>query len=804
MSQKASFVRNLSSLIIAVCLLAGCALSFQTKEPQKLIDRSNLPSDISEVKLVEVQFIAHPFENFSEEDRISLDILDLVTGVNYNLERYLLNMTTDGHSLTIMLPQGAVISYRYTLTHPIEMGELLPDNHPLAFRQLVVRDNLVINDTIAGWPEVPYNGPLVDLNGAVADDETEAPLADVFVNVAGKTAMTDMNGRFLIRGLPVGKHNLVATLSDGSYLDFQQEVNMVEYLATLAIIRMTALPEVTLTFVMTPPNQAVGAPVRIAGNLRQFGQTFYDMLQGTGTQAANMQLMARNTEGSYVAQVKLFAGSFLRYQYTLGDALVNSERDLGGNRLVRQFVVPNKDVVIDDSVATWRASQQNGISIFATSPAGTSSGEQLYLQFNHGSWSNPIPMWPMENNEWMLVYFPRASGPDSVSYRYCRNADCSLGQESYPDTTPRTFMPGALTEIRDEITGWRMWDSDVQTTSNLTPISFDEEALIGVEVDPFYASNHLDAWYGLADNLKANGFNWLILTPTWKVSTDIDLPLIDSDPAITIPSAELNRIAMAASQQELKVAVYPRLCFPTDAGSWFRDSQKSQIWWQQWYADYERMVMHTIKLATIIKADQIILGGPDVFSTYPGAIETVAENFGTPKSSQEIWTDLLTKVDEYYQGQVLLALDPGSEPVESFSFYEQAQGFYFLINAEPGQAGAYTSDSAGRYLDSVLFSFQQSQQKPVYLGLNAASFTTTNISGSDNGSAIISATNPTYNSHNVDLQAQTEFYSAYLNSISARGWISGVATRGFFPALEMTDFSSSIYGKPAYKLFHNQ
>ncbi|MCK9245579.1 MAG: hypothetical protein M0P11_01325 [Anaerolineaceae bacterium] len=804
MSRKVSFVRNVCGLLLALFLLAGCALSFQTKEPKSTIDKLNLPSAISEVRLVEVRFIAHPFRNFTEEDEISLDILDLLTGVHYNLQRYLLNKSAEGHSLTVMLPQGAVISYRYTLTHPIEMGELLPDGSPLAFRQLVVRDNLVIQDNISGWPEVPYNGPLVDLNGAVADDETDEPIADVLVNVAGKTALTDMNGRFFIRGLPVGSHNLVATLCDGSYLNFQQEVNMVENLATQAVILMTALPEVTLTLVMSPPNEAVGAPVRIAGNLRQLGLTFYDMLQGTGTQAVNMPLMARNTEGKYVAQIRLFAGSFLRYEYSLGDALINSERDLNGNRLVRQFIVPNKDAVIDDSVTTWRASKQDAVTIFASSPAGTPEDDQLFLQFDHGSWTNPIPMWPMGNNVWMLVYFPRAASSDQLIYRYCRNADCSLGQEHNPDPAPRAFMPGAVTEIHDEIIGWRMWDSAVQNQSSPTPLTFDEEALVGVEVDPFYSSSHLNAWYELAENLKTKGFNWLILRPVWKVGTDSGLPFIDSDPTLTLPAAELKRIAEAASQQDLKVALYPYLNFPSDAASWFRDSQKSQIWWQQWYADYERMVLHTIKLATAINAGQIILGGPDVFGSYPGATETVAENFGTPKSSQEIWTDLLTKVDEYYQGQLLLALEAGTGTIQSFSFYEQAQGFYILISTDPDQAGNDTSAMASRYLEGSLLAFHDSQQKPVYIGLNAASFKTANSSGSDNGSSIISAANPTYNSHNVDLDAQTQFYRAYLDSISTRGWISGIAARGFFPAMQLTDFSSSINGKPAFELFHNQ
>ena len=804
MSQKTVLFRIIVSLTLSIGFLSGCALSFQPKDPENSLVVANLPSEVSTTNLVNVEFVAYPFQKFSEEDEISLDILDLVSGVNHNLERYILNRTENGFRLSVMLTQGSTIAYRYTLTHPIEVSETLPNGSSLPFRQIVVRENLVVNDTIAGWPGAPYNGPLIDLNGAVADDETEAPLADVLINVAGKTALTDMNGRFFIRGLPVGKHNLVATLADGSYLSFQQEVNMVENLATLAIIRMTPLSEVTLTFVMTPPNEAVGAPVRIAGNLRQFGQTFADMYAGSGVQSVNMPLMARDADGKYVTQINLYAGTLIHYQYTLGDAVINSERSQDGNRYVREFIVPAKDVIIDDSVSTWRVQQQSPISFFATSPSNNTSADQVFIQFNLGSWSNPIPMWPMENNQWMLVYNPRSASGESVNYRYCRNADCSLGEESYPNTTPRSFTAGTITEVRDTISAWRMWDPSAQASFAYSPVSFDVEALVGVELDPFYASNRLSAFFGVVNQLKENGFNWLILTPTWKVGINKDLPFIDSDPLTTVPSAELNKVAMMAREAGLKVAIYPQLIFPSDAANWWSTSLKSMIWWQQWYAEYERMVMHTIKLATAIKADHLILGGPDVANTYPGAMETVGKNFGTPKTSENIWTDLLTKTDDYYEGQVLIAQEVGSGTLSTYSFYEKSQGFYLLFNSDVNNSGAYTTDSVGSFFDSVVYGFYELQQKPVYFGLNGPSFATTDLSARGNSSSIISSTNVTYSTNNVNLDAQSQFYSAYLNAISSRGWISGVASRGYYPAMQMTDFSSSIYGKPAFNLFHSQ
>jgi hypothetical protein len=183
---------------------------------------------------------------------------------------------------------------------------------------------------------------------------------------------------------------------------------------------------------------------------------------------------------------------------------------------------------------------------------------------------------------------------------------------------------------------------------------------------------------------------------------------------------------------------------------------------------------------------------------------TVGENYGTPKTSEKFWTDLLTKIDEYYEGQILLAQDVNSESLETYSFYEQSQGFYLLFNSDLQNSTFYTTETVGNFVDSVVFGFYETNQKPIYFGLNGASFTTTTVSTINNPSSIISSTNVTYNSHNVDLDTQTQFYSAYLNAISTRGWISGVSSRGFFLAMQMSDFSSSICGKPAFYLFHNQ
>lgn len=767
MKPRARFFRFFLSLFLALFILSGCALSFQNKKSVNPSQKHFIPSNLYEPDLVEVQFEVKPLAFLSDEDSISIELLDLAEGTKISAENYPLNLV-DGKLITsLFLPEGATIAYRYRLVQPVEVPELLSDGTPLPFRQLLVRKNLKVSDIIAGWTENSYQGALVDLNGVVADDKTEAPIPDILVNVSGKTALTDMNGRFYIRGLPEGLHNLVATSNDGSYLTFQQEVNMVETLSTMAIVRMQAAKAVTLTFVVNQPQNSHQIPLRISGNLRQFGLTWQDMLSGKGAQPINIPLLIKNEDGQNINQIKVYAGSYLRYQYTIGDAHINSERDAEGKKYVREFVVPEKDIVVNDTIASWHTEQNGEINFSVRTPKSTPSDNSLYIQFKQTEWSNPLPLNKTDENLWEFIFYPRIGSEEPIEYRYCRNANCSTGLEE--NETARSFIVGSLTEKYDEISGWTNWEPDSWTKAPQVSLNFDEGMQRALELDPQYLSENINATLDIIDKIKTAGFNTLILTPVWNVYTYKNLPIIDSDPFNTIPSYELNRIAGLAHENGLKIALYPQLEYPTDMENWWENSQRTELWWQQWYNEYERLVMHSVKLATSIRAEQLILGGPAVVNSYPGKLETESDNFGTPKSSSETWSKLLQKTDDYYEGDLLLARSVDNDFIDAYEFDEHIQGFYLLIYSQ-----TLSSEEADWILDSTVADFYNNQNKAIYIALKTT---------------------------DMDPDWQYNYYYAYMNPISYRGWISGVSSRGFDPSIQSTDFSPSIYGKPAWNLF---
>ncbi len=110
--------------------------------------------------MVEVQFLVKTLQNFSQQDSLALDLLDLVGGFKNNLERYQLNQVESGkYQLNVSLPEGATIAYRYTMLEPMQMNELLINGSELPFRQAFVKKGLIVSDQISAWPETHIKEP---------------------------------------------------------------------------------------------------------------------------------------------------------------------------------------------------------------------------------------------------------------------------------------------------------------------------------------------------------------------------------------------------------------------------------------------------------------------------------------------------------------------------------------------------------------------------------------------------------------------------------------------------------------------
>lgn len=789
------------TLVMVVSILSGCALSIVKKGEEASIPAAEFPNKVEELDLVPVVFNVELKRSHSAETELSLDVLDDVTGLDHNVYRYSLQRTSENYySGTIMLPLGGEVKYRYTSLFPIHQTEASATGSAVIYRMALVNQGTVINDVIAGWPELEYQGDTGIISGIVSDQTTDEPLADVLVSVAGYQTFSDMTGRFYFDNIPTGVHNLVASSIDGSYRTFQQQANVGTDLSTPVVIKMQSLPEVTVTLVVKPPEDAVGAPIRLAGNFYQLGNAFTDLSNGVSTLASRMPLLSRMEDGRYTLQLALHAGNDFRYKYTLGDGFINAERDENGNFTVRRFIVPDHDVTIEDSIVTWRSNQSEPISIQVTVPEETPNGDSISIQFKQDDWFQPIPMWPLGTNQWMMLLYPDSATTEPYYYRICRNDQCELAYDESSFISPVPVNQAEPANNKHVVDSWHMWQPSGEPTAVNTPSGAPiEDKLTGVEFISLYHPSYLGRYREVLQELKQMGINWLILTPTWRVSEVDSLPYLDPNPGKSMLITDLEGIVRLAKENGFSVGLYPQLSFEGTASDWWNSSQKSTLWWQQWYVEYERFLMNYAQFAQKYEVDQLILGSADVAASLPGALTTTATSSGTPKNAEKLWTDLLDNLKQYYQGSLLWGLPLESGEIAEYSFYTSTDGFYFELQSDPSEYAYYTQTTVSQYLESTVYTFQDQYDLPVYFGLNAPSISTL-AAACTSADCLINPLDHRYSAADVDLEAQQYFYNTYFPVLTSLDWVKGVSSRGFFPVVKLTDFSSSIYGKPAMDL----
>ena len=266
---------------------------------------------------------------------------------------------------------------------------------------------------------------------------------------------------------------------------------------------------------------------------------------------------------------------------------------------------------------------------------------------------------------------------------------------------------------------------------------------------------------------------------------------------------DLADLIQLAKESGFTVGLYPRLDFSMDSAEWWKNSKRDALWWQQWYQEYERFAISYTQFAANNKVDQLILGGVDVSASLPGGVETTIDNKGTPKNADQLWEALLQKINQYYQGLILLALPIEESELPEYTFYDQIDGFYLQLQPAADISTSYDQQTVENTLNNIVVNLQRSlNDKQFFTGLNAPALSADDFT-CPSADCLISPRASAYATYPVDLAAQLDFYRTYLSALSQRSWVQGISSRGFFPVVKLHDFSSSIYGKPAMQLLMN-
>ncbi len=787
---------NYLFLLLITLSLVACGVVIQRHDQVHVIRAGTIPSKVKIPNQVNVTFSVESPPVDLDNIQLALDILDDLSSYSDNIRRYpMQNMGDNHYEVNILLDEGFDIRYRYTMIEPAEVPETNVFGQLVDMRMAIAQQDLNIHDTILNWTLEPNNMPFGTISGTFLDSSTQMGIPDMMITVAGMQTFTDMSGIFKLYKIPEGTYNLVAYSVDGRYPVLQQEVTIVQQQTTKINLQFEALPAVKLQFQVTPPIETVGVPIRLNANLLGFGAHYENNFTQTGSIASLMPLLHQEADDAYFIEFELYAGTPFRYRYTIGDGYINAERSGDGLLVTRQFIVPKTSVTIEDEINTWRADDKTPITINIDAPINTPTIEDVSIQINRKGWNQSIPMWHLSDNKWIFILFSNGHD-DTYELRFCRSEQCELSFDPASFEQPINISFSEATDIHHQIDSWHNWNEKGVTTLQDTESVF-QSTLSGIELIKEYKPSDLVIYKSNLPELRKSGINWLILRPCWDVQLIDDLPVFVPSGNNFMFYHELSSIVTSAKETGMLVSVYPALNFPADASAWWETAVRSNKWWQHWYQEYAHFLENFAIFAEQNKLSHIIVGEDSIRFTLPEGIYSEEDKLGTPDHANDTWQSMLEQIKQSFPGKILWSNTMNNIP--EYDFLELVDGYYILANYSDS---TYDEQSFSQSVQENILPLQSNQQKEVYIALNIPAITLDAMGYTDHMNPLVSTINNDLTDF-IDLENQANLYQDFACATNTFEWIKGISSRGFNLGLHLTDFSSSIFGKPAMETFLN-
>ena len=814
------FRRILIAAILPALLLQSCTLSlFETPPSQPPIPAGPTSTPYP---VAQTTFIVTLPEALQPNESLAISVLDEVTGLPWNETQYPMSpRDTLTYTATLPIPHNSVVKYRYVRRGASQVVEDTSLRSVLRYRLHYSAGPAEVRDIIADWGDKNFSRPLGSILGQVFNTDTGSPLPNLLVTAGGVRHVTDSLGRFELTGLPVGTHNLVVYSMDGMYQPFQQGAVVAEGKPTIVDLRVKPSRLVNVTFIVSIPQDTVpGVPVRIAGNLLQFGNTFADLQGGVSVVADRMPIMSLQADGRYALTMSLPAGTYLQYKYTLGDGFWNAERQADGQWNLRELIVPDQDVTLEEVVPTWLAAHESGPILFeAAIPSVTPAADIIYIQLNVVGWMEPLPMWPLGKDRWAYKLYGPLNFLGSFSYRYCRNGQCGSADDVQTAGTEHKGRPAATSvlgqNLKDSVGSWK-WFEDPEPPTIVGAVIDPRAAgfVTGVEYQSYFRPN----WSYYAPqafaNTRAIGANLAILTPTWTYTgvSPLRFENVPGRDPLWIDSAIM---VSQARTLGLNVALFPSPQFSPGAdpstppsSTFWLTAPRDADWWQAWYIRYRAFAVNYADLAAQSGAQFLILGGDWVSPALPGGMLPDGSRSNPPADAEAQWRAIIADVRSRFKGQVFWAMPYSASNFDAPpNFIRDVDGIYLLwsepLSAQQSATKVDYANQAGSLLDNQIAPLVSLLNKPVVLAVaypsasGAAGGCVPDGAGGCFDVSALSRPNPDRAAASLSLQTQADLYEAMLTAVNARSWISGFVSRGYYMPAALQDKSASIHSKPA-------
>jgi len=731
------------------------------------------------------------------DEEVFLSVLDEVTGLALNPTYFSMQgipAPAPGekktYSVSLPVTMGTVIKYRYERqTSEGRVSEHLSDGQQVRYRIYTASGPGTVKDIVSRWTDTSYQEPSGRITGKAVDAATGDPLPNILVAAGGDQVITSADGSFRIDGLPEGVHNLVAYSIDGAYQPFQQGALVAPESSTEALLQLESAQFVKGIFVVrVPENTPPIVPIRMAGNLHQLGNTFATLTGGVSSLVSALPQLTLLPDDRYMLTLSLPVGADIRYKYTLGDGFWNAEHNPDGSFKLRQVVVPGRDFLLEEEVATWFSSSTDSITFDVTVPAETPANEIVSIQLNPlFGWTEPIPIWKLDATRWAYVLYSPLNLPGNLSYRFCRNNQCGTADDiltpgQYGQGRPVEFMGGAQT-ISVQVTEWLNlpWSTNPYPIFESVIAPRNDEYWMGFEHLAAFQPSWISVMPASMEKISLSQANWLVLSPTWTFdqgNPGSSYPLLDALPGQDMLEPELGAVISMARLQNLKIALFPGANFPLPPDEWWTAAARDETWWSVWFEQLSRYILNQAVIAAQQNVSALIIGGEWIEPSLPEGKLADGSPSNSPANAVTLWTGLLAEVRQQFPGKVLWAL-PFSNAASPPSFIDSVDGIYLMYTSTPeinqaGLEGADLSAEFGQQLDNTALTLQILENKPIVLAFSSPA--------------------------EPDPQGQYKSYQAMLAAVNARDWITGFSSRGFYPPVPLNDTTDSAYGKPVMDL----
>jgi hypothetical protein len=746
-------------------------------------------------------------------DSLFLAVLDEVTGLALNQTTFVMEAEDALHYIVILpFTLGSVVKYRYIRQGGGMAQEHISDGRPVRYRLFKVDGPALVQDVVSRWTDTTFTGGTGRISGQALDAGDGTPIPNLLIAAGGAQVLTSADGSFLLEGLPAGTHNLVAYSLDGYYRVYQQGASVAAGSATPALLRLSKAPLVKVVFnVSVPPGTINAVPLRLAGSLQQLGNTYADLSGGVSSLPARMPQLAQAGEGHFSITLDLPVGADVRYKYTLGDGLWNAEHTSSGSFRLRQLIVPEGGITLEEKIESWGGGRSAPITFDVSVPANTPKEDFVSIQFNPGfGWTESIPMWSVGDNRWVYVLYSPLDPLGSVRYRYCRNDLCgsaddprTAGNQAVPRIANTSLLPETMDDQVDSWVWLEVLDGPI-TLPNIEIISRGAGFITGVEFQPLHHPSWQPRMILAINDLRAMNTGWLFLTPTWtftRLNPPVLEPVAGSDPLWTDVIDSFQK----ARSQNLNLAIFPAPRFPTSIEEWWSSASRDFPFWVAWYESYRSFLLHYADLAAQTSAEALVLGGSWLAPALPDGVLADGSPSNPPEDAEDRWRSILVDVRSHYSGRILWAL-PFPEGVENPPpFLDQVDEVYLLLSAPLGSQATdeEMASEAGSLLDLVQANIYDAFGKTVVLGVaypSAAGWQDVCPPSQDADCFPVNALArpyPDIQEVDLDLYSQVRAYNAILTAANQRDWVTGFVSRGYYPPAVLHDKSASIHGKPA-------